>query len=104
METLLQHVVSHRDKTLVQNPGKQCLSVSAHEGHVEVVKVLLEVSEKGDQSESSAHKMSGQEIILFGRAQGAGVVEELSVQGREDITKAACRHAELDHVSREIQQ
>ena len=40
---MLQHVVSYYEDTLVQNMGKQCLSVSAHTGHADVVKVLLKV-------------------------------------------------------------
>ena len=43
VETMLQHVVAHYEKTLMQNLEQQCLIVSAGKGHVEVVRALLEV-------------------------------------------------------------
>ena len=44
MKILLQHVVAHDEKALVhEDLGRACLCRSAANGHVEVVKVLLEV-------------------------------------------------------------
>ena len=73
VETMLQHVVAHYEKTLMQNLEKQCLIVSAEQGHVEVVKVLLEVG--------------GRDLVMLTKDDGSSCLYISAHQGHVELVR-----------------